>query len=66
LRCEYGEFRGEACTELLREIGHAVKVGDATTIEPVKDLTTAKGLVPALGERPFEGRTLELCEVKEP
>jgi hypothetical protein len=43
-----------------------VKVGDATTIEPVKDLTTAKGLVPALGERPFEGRTLELCEVKEP
>ena len=54
----------ERGAQVARQVGHRVEVGDAAAIDPAEDLAGAEALVAALGERRFEGRTLELGEVQ--
>src|SRR6185436_3766041 len=58
-----GEVSRKRGAKIAGEIGHRTDIGDAATVNPSEDLAGAERFVAALGERRFERRALELCEV---
>ena len=58
------ETGGERRTQIARKIRHRRGIGDAAAIDPAKNLTGVKALVPALFERRLERRAFQFGEVE--